>query len=106
MLAVYRHLWQAAVLLTWASEYPHQNLKVRSTERKKVARRQRVPQAQALGPKHCWSADCVSDKLADRRTIRILTVIDQFTRECIWMEAGTTLFTMKASLGRELRSSH
>ena len=30
--------------------YDEENLKVRSTERKKIARRQRVPQARALGP--------------------------------------------------------
>ena len=29
----------------------------------------------------------VSDKLVDGITFRILTVIDQFTRECVWLEA-------------------
>jgi putative transposase len=67
--------------------YDEENLKVRSVERKKIACRQRVPQAQAAGPNQCWSADFVSDKLSDGRTIRILTVIDQFTRECVWLEA-------------------
>ena len=71
--------------------YDEENLKVRSTERKKIARRQRVPQAQARGPNDCWSADFVSDKLADGRTIRILTVIDQFTRECVWLEADRSM---------------
>jgi putative transposase len=71
--------------------YDEENLKVRSTERKKIARRQRVPQAQARGPNHCWSADFVSDKLSDGRTIRILTVIDQFTRECICLEADRSM---------------
>jgi len=32
-----------------------ENLKVRSVERKKIARRQRVPQAQACGPNQCGS---------------------------------------------------
>jgi putative transposase len=65
--------------------YDEENLKVRSVERKKIARRQRVPRTQALQPNHCWSADFVSDKLADGRAFRILTVIDQFTREwCGW----------------------
>lgn len=59
--------------------YDEENLKVRSAERKKIARRQRVPQTQATGPNQCWSADFVSDKLSDGRAIRILTVIDQFT---------------------------
>jgi putative transposase len=71
--------------------YDEENLKVRSTERKKIARRQRVPQAQASGPNHCWSADFVSDKLADGRTIRILTVVDQFTRECVALEMDRSM---------------
>jgi len=66
--------------------YGEENLKIRSTERKKIARRQRVPQSQALGPNHCWSADFVSG-----RTIRILTVIDQFTRECVGLEADRSM---------------
>ncbi len=60
-------------------------------ERKKIARRQRVPQAQACGPNQCRSADFVSDKLTDGRTIRILTVIDQFTRECVWLQADRSM---------------
>ena len=71
--------------------YDEENLKVRSVERKKIARRQRVPPAQALKPNQRWSADFVSDKLSDGRTIRILTVVDQFTRECVWLEADRSM---------------
>ena len=71
--------------------YDDENLKVRSVERKKIARRQRVPQGLACGPNQCWSADFVSDKLSDGRSIRILTVIDQFTRECVWLEADRSM---------------
>jgi putative transposase len=63
--------------------YDEEGLKVRSVERKKIGRRQRIPQSPASGPNHCWSADFVSDKLADGRSFRILTVVDQFTRECV-----------------------
>jgi len=71
--------------------YGEENLKVRSAERKKIARRQRIPQAEARGPNQCWSADFVSDKLTDGHSIRILTVIDQFTRECVWLEADRSM---------------
>jgi putative transposase len=64
---------------------------VRSVERKKVAHRQRFPQPQAAGPNHRCSADFVNDKLSDGRTTRILTVIDQFTRECVWLEAERSM---------------
>jgi putative transposase len=71
--------------------YDEENLKVRSVERKKISRRQRVAQGLASRPNQCWSADFVSDKLADGRTYRILTVVDQFTRECIALEADRSL---------------
>ena len=71
--------------------YDEENLKVRSVERKKIARRQRIPQSQAVRPNDCWPADFVSEKLSDGRTIRILTVVDQFTRECVWLEADRSM---------------
>jgi putative transposase len=71
--------------------YDEENLKVRSVERKKISRRQRVAQGPASRPNQCWSADFVSDKLTDGRSYRILTVIDQFTRECVALEADRSL---------------
>jgi putative transposase len=71
--------------------YDEEGLKVRSVERKKIGRRQRIPQSPASGPNQCWSADFVSDKLADGRSFRILTVVDQFTRECVALEADRSL---------------
>jgi putative transposase len=71
--------------------YDEENLKVRSVERKKIARRQRMPQAQTVRPNDCWSADFVGEKLTDGRTIHILTVIDQFTAECVWLEADRSM---------------
>jgi putative transposase len=71
--------------------YDEENLKVRSVERKKIARRQRMPQRQASAPNQCWSADFVSDKLTNGRSIRILTVVDQFTRECVWLETDRSM---------------
>ena len=59
--------------------YDEENLKVRSVERKKISRRQRVAQGPASKPNQCWSADFVSDRLADGRSYRILTIVDQFT---------------------------
>ena len=71
--------------------YDEGKLRVRSVERKKISRRQRVMQGPASGPNQCWSADFVSDKLADGRSYRILTVVDQFTRECVALEADRSL---------------
>lgn len=71
--------------------YDEENLKVRSVERKKIGRRQRITQGPATAPNQCWSADFVSDKLAAGRSYRILTVVDQFTRECIVLEADRSM---------------
>ena len=38
-----------------------------------------------------WSLDFVHDNLADGRSIRVLTVIDEFTRECMTMEVDTSM---------------
>ena len=63
--------------------YTEEGLIVRTKVRKKMARRQRVSTAAATRPNQCWSMDFVSDKLADGRSFRILTMVDQFTRECL-----------------------
>ncbi len=35
--------------------------------------------------------DFVSDKLADGTSFRILTIVDQFTRECVWLQADRSM---------------
>ena len=39
--------------------------------------------------------DFVSGKLADGRSFRILTAVDQFTRECVWLEADRSMTGIK-----------
>jgi putative transposase len=45
--------------------------------------------------------DFVSDKLADGRSFRILTVVDQFTRECVGLEADRSMTGMKVAQALE-----
>jgi putative transposase len=71
--------------------YRDEGLMVRTKQRKKIARRERSPQPLASRPNQCWSMDFVSDKLADGTTFRTLTVVDQFTRECVWLEADRSM---------------
>lgn len=47
-----------------------------------------------------WSLDFVSDQMTDGRRFRILTVIDNFTRECLALVADTSL--SGARVAREL----
>ena len=42
-------------------------------------------------PNQQWAIDFVHDHLASRRTIRVLTVVDTFTRECLALEVDTCL---------------
>jgi len=65
--------------------YVDEGLMVRTKQRKQVA----VPGT--IRPGQCWSMDFVSDKLADGRAFRILTVVDQFTRECVRREADRSM---------------
>jgi putative transposase len=71
--------------------YREEGLIVRTKQRKKMARRQRIAAPLATQPNQCWSMDFVSDKLANGRSIRILTVVDQFTRECVALVADRSM---------------
>jgi len=58
----------------------------------KMASRSRMLQALATAPNRRWSMGFVSDRFVDHRWYRLLTVVDQFTRECLdthWFTALT-----------------
>jgi len=63
--------------------YREEGLQVRTTKRAKRPAHARVALAGALRPNQRWSMDFVSDRFADGRWFRILTVVDQYTRECL-----------------------
>jgi putative transposase len=78
--------------------YREEELIVRTKQRRKMARRQRaVVTDPAVRPNQRWSMDFVSDKLADGRSFRILTVVDQFTRECVALEADRSMTGSKVA---------
>jgi putative transposase len=82
--------------------YREEELIVRTKQRRKIARRQRaITTSVAAQPNQCWSMDFVSDKLADGRSFRILTVVDQFTRECVGLEADRAMTGMKVAQALE-----
>ena len=63
--------------------YREENLGVRTAKRRKRGAHVRVPLPEPTRPNQRWSMDFVSDRLADGRWFRILTVVDQYTRECL-----------------------
>jgi len=71
--------------------YTEEGLIVRTKKRKERAQRQRVAQGSALRPDQKWSMDFVAQRLPDGRWIRVLTVVDQYTRECVTLLADNTL---------------
>ena len=71
--------------------YTEEGLIVRTQKRRERAQRQRVPLGQAVRPNQKWSMDFVAQRLPDGRWIRVLTVVDQFTRECLTLFADNAL---------------
>ena len=67
--------------------YREEGLQVRTTKRAKRASYARVPLPQPNRANQRWSMDFVSDRFADGRWFRILTVVDQYTRECLCVYA-------------------
>jgi putative transposase len=82
--------------------YREEELMVRTKQRRKMARRQRsLTPSVSTRPNQFWSMDFVSDRLADGRSFRILTVVDQFTRECVRLEADHSMTGMKVAQALE-----
>jgi len=71
--------------------YTDEGLTVRTKHRTKAAGRARGPQPGATALNQRWSMDFMSERVADGRWFRILTVVDQFTRECLCLLADQSL---------------
>ena len=64
--------------------------------RKKVPRRRvacvkREIKPAASSRNECWSMDFVSDQLFDNRKLRVLVVVENFTRECLALDASARI---------------
>ena len=71
--------------------YALERLQVRRRGGRKRALGTRAPMTLPQGPNQRWSLDFVSDTLTDGRRLRILTVVDDFSRECLCLAADTSL---------------
>lgn len=80
--------------------YREEQLHVRRRGGRKRAMGTRAPMVLPLMPNQRWSLDFVSDQLTDGRRFRILTVVDDCTRECLALIADTSL--SGARVAREL----
>ena len=71
--------------------YCEESLKVRKKRRKRVAAAPRDAVQHATRPHERWSMDFMSDTLMNGRSIRVLNVVDDYTRLCTAMEADASM---------------
>jgi putative transposase len=71
--------------------YKAAGLQVRRRRRKRLTRAERIPLPPASQRLERWSMDFTTDTLADGRNFRTLNVVDDFTRECVAIEADRSL---------------
>jgi len=71
--------------------YREEGLAMRIRQRRRIRRTGRVSGAVATRPNERWSIDFVSDCVSTGRVIRMLTVVDDCTRECPAIEVDSSL---------------
>ena len=80
--------------------YAEEKLQVRRRGGRKRALGTRRPMEVPDGPNQRWSLDFVSDAFTDCRRFRILTVVDDFTKECVALVPDTSISGLRVT--REL----
>lgn len=80
--------------------YREEGLNVKQRKGRKRAIGTRTPLRKATRLNQCWALDFVSDSFMDGRRFRILTVIDEYSRECLALVADTSISGHR--LAREL----
>jgi putative transposase len=82
--------------------YREEKLAVRRRGGRKRAMGTRAPLLIAMAPNQRWSLDFVSGQMTDCRRFRVLTVVDDCTREYLALVADTSLSGMRVA--RELEA--
>jgi len=71
--------------------YRQENLSIRRKKRKKTTSELRIQVPDAQRPNQHWAMDFMSDALFNGRKIRLLTLIDEYSRECLAIEVDTSI---------------
>ena len=74
--------------------YREAGLSVKRTRRKKLVR-MGIRQPVLTAPNQEWSLDFVHDALATGRAVRVLSIVDNFTRECLALETDTSFASQR-----------
>ena len=87
--------------------YKHMNLHLRRAAKKRLPKRLRVPLYVPRTPDTVWSADFMSDALANGRRFRTFNVVDDFNREALHIEIDTSITSSRlVRVFERLRSQH
>ena len=70
--------------------YRQEGLTVRRRKRKRVARGRGPILLAPMRTNQRWSMDFMGDTLASGRTFRLLNIVDDFSRECVVIDAATS----------------
>ena len=71
--------------------YRQEGLSLRIKRRKKLASLLRTDIPKPAYANHIWSMDFMRDNLSDGRAIKLLTVVDEWTRKCFRIEVDTSI---------------
>jgi putative transposase len=71
--------------------YKQEGLWLRIRRRKKLASQLRTEVPKPGHPNHIWSMDFMRDSLASGRSIKVLAVVDEYTRKCFRIEVDTSI---------------
>ncbi len=71
--------------------YREEGLTLRIRRRKKLASQSRIELSKAEHANEQWAMDFVCDALSNGRRIRLLPIIDTYTRECLRIEVDTSI---------------
>ena len=63
----------------------------RKRPRRHISGSRRMMRPEVGRPNACWSMDFVADSLFNGRRFRSLTIVDNYSRECLAIEAGQSL---------------
>ncbi len=71
--------------------YRQEGLSLRIRRRKKLSSLLRIEIPKPHHPHHIWSMDFLRDSLANGRSIKVLAVVDEYTRKCLRIEVDTSI---------------
>ena len=77
--------------------YRQEGLILRIRRRKKMSSQLRTDRPIPQYPNHVWSMDFMRDNLAGGRTIKVLSVVDEYTRKCFRIEVDTSINGVRVS---------